>query len=327
MLQRGHREVAFRPVDHRIRDHTARDRLQRVLAAFLELEFRRHPGGELDQFMVQEGHPYFQAPGHRHVVHALDGIIDDQGGGVEAPDFVEEGIGLRLGQFVRHQLGGDVRYMPRWRNHLQVLGMVAVEVVAAEAFDRRAGFCGHQRIPEITAEHLIGALPRQHNLHLFRHPLAEQVERNHVVAHRRLGHGRHGFGQARQHLAVGDQVLVVTGFELRCDQVGELELVGLFSADTDAGHAFKADREGQQVVHVIGKQTHQQARIQTTRQQHAHRHVGGQAVAVQRAHQHLARVIQPLGLGQGLRRPRGVQVPVHLLCHWPVHAHRHRAGR
>ena len=230
-----------------------------------------------------------------------------------------EGVGLRLGEVARDQLGGHVRriglthHLPRRRDHCQVLGMVAVEVVAAETLDRRADLCVHQRVPEVAAEHLVGTLAGQHDLDLFRHPLAEQIERDHVVAHHRFRHQSHRFGQAGQHLAVGDEVLLVTGFESRGDQVRELEFVGFLRAHTDAGNAIEADREGQQVVDMIGQQTDRQVRIQPTRQQHTHRHVGGRAVAVERAHQHLARLAQPLGFGQRLRRPRGVQRLVHAL--------------
>lgn len=88
VLQGGHREVTLRPVDRRVREYTARDRLQRVLPPSLSFSTGGILAASSTSSWSEEGHPHFQAPGHRHVFDALDRIVDDQGGGVEAQDLV-----------------------------------------------------------------------------------------------------------------------------------------------------------------------------------------------------------------------------------------------
>src|ERR1700722_17078788 len=76
ILERGHRKIALRPVDHLGRRHLARGLLEDPFAAVAHLELGRDAGRELDQVVVEERHARLQAPRHGHVVDALDGVVD-----------------------------------------------------------------------------------------------------------------------------------------------------------------------------------------------------------------------------------------------------------
>ena len=82
VLEFRHREIAFRPVDDRIRDHLPGHLLEHVLAPAVDLVSGRYARGELDQLVIQERHPGLETPCHRHVVHALDGVVHEHHGGI-----------------------------------------------------------------------------------------------------------------------------------------------------------------------------------------------------------------------------------------------------
>ncbi len=81
--QRGHGEVALRPVDHRVGHDAARGALEHALAAVGELELGRDPRRELDQVVVEERRPRLQPVRHRHRVDALDRVLDEHQLGVD----------------------------------------------------------------------------------------------------------------------------------------------------------------------------------------------------------------------------------------------------
>ena len=61
--------------------------------------------------MIEERHARFQAPGHGHVVHALDRVIGDEHGGVHAQHLIEKGIRFGCGQVGSDGLRGVIRTM------------------------------------------------------------------------------------------------------------------------------------------------------------------------------------------------------------------------
>ena len=56
-----------------------------------------HIARQLDEIVVQEWHSPLEPPGHRHVVDALDGIVDQHDLRVQPQRGVDRGIGTRRG--------------------------------------------------------------------------------------------------------------------------------------------------------------------------------------------------------------------------------------
>ena len=307
MLERGHREITFRAVDHRVGDEAARHGLEREFAALAQLEFGRHAGRKFHQGAVEKGHAQLQCVGHGQVVHALDRVVDDEGGDIETQHLVEEGVGAGPAQRLLHQRGRHIRHLEFRRDHAQPLGMVAVEVMTGKALQGQAGFGLHVRVPEITAEHFVRPLAGKHDFDVAPDPFGQQVEGYDIVAEHRLGHARDGLRQSLQHRAVGDAELVVACAEGLGDEIGILEFIGLFGAVVQT---LEADGVGAQVTHMVGQQAHQQAGIEPAREQYAHRDIGGVHMAVDRAAQHRVGALQPLGLARRLAWTLGLQAPV-----------------
>ena len=69
--------------------------LEHALAAVGELELGRAGGGELDQLVVEERRARLQPVGHRHVVDALDRVVDEHHLGVQAQRAVDRRRGAR----------------------------------------------------------------------------------------------------------------------------------------------------------------------------------------------------------------------------------------
>ena len=57
-----------------------------------------HLRRQFHQMMIQKWNPRLQSPGHGHIIHPFDGIIDNQGGDIHAQDLVDKGVSARLGQ-------------------------------------------------------------------------------------------------------------------------------------------------------------------------------------------------------------------------------------
>ena len=71
----------------------------------------------------------------------------------------------------------------------------------------------------VAGEHLVGALPGLHDLDVFGHFLAEQVEGDAVVADHRLAHRADRTVERGQHPVGSDADLVVIGAEALGDDV------------------------------------------------------------------------------------------------------------
>ena len=90
------------------------------------------------------------------------------------------------------------------------------------------------------------------------------------MAHHRLAHRSDRATERGQHPVGVDADLVVVRGEVAGDQIGVLELVALFSS-----RGLEADRERRDtVLPGFGEESDDQAGIQATRQQAAHRYVG-----------------------------------------------------
>ena len=139
-----------------MRHHQARGVLEHALAFVVELEFRRDRRGKLDQFVIEERHAGFQAPGHCHVVDALDRIVDQHDMRVEPQGPVDRGGGAFAQQMIADQRQADIavgdplvaqlrlqRFVGAIEEHL---GIVAHHIVGI----------GQRRIPVVAAEHLVG---------------------------------------------------------------------------------------------------------------------------------------------------------------------------
>ena len=184
--------------------------------------------------------------------------------------------------------------------------MVTVEIFIGKTLDARGKGMVHARIPEIAAEYLIGTLPALHHLDLLRHHFREQIKRHRILAEHGLGHIGKGLGQARQHLVIGHHKLVVFGIEPLGNRVGILELIAFF-----LGRVFKTHGKGfQSLLSGFGQQAHQQAGIDAAGKQYTHRHIGDLHPLFHRPAQLIMYRLYPVGLGHGLFRSPGFQLPV-----------------
>ena len=82
-----------------------------MFAAIGQFHFRWHGGGQLHQLCIQKRHARLQTPGHGHIVHALDRVIDNQGSHIHRQHPVKVLIGFHLIEQVLHQLGGDILHV------------------------------------------------------------------------------------------------------------------------------------------------------------------------------------------------------------------------
>src|SRR5664280_2498285 len=90
--QGGDREVALGAIDHRIGDEPASRGLEHALATLGEFELGRAGGRELDELVIKEGSSGLEAPGHGHVVDALDGIVDEHDLRIEPERAVDRAV-------------------------------------------------------------------------------------------------------------------------------------------------------------------------------------------------------------------------------------------
>ena len=218
-----------------------------MLALAAQLEGGRHGRGQLDQLVVEKGHARFQAPGHGHVVHALDRVVGDEHRRIHAQYLVDEFVGERFRQMRGNELAGVIAAVQGRLGHVEEFVVIAVEVMLAEAVERAAlRFRRHARIPEIAAEDFVRALAALHHFHRLRHLFGQEVEGHGILREHGLAHLRHRLGQALEYVGVGNQVLVVTRAVHRRHRVGILEFAAaLFRL------VFETDRKGHQVRHAL----------------------------------------------------------------------------
>ena len=276
MRQRRHREVALGAVDDLRGDHLPGGLLEHALAVMCDLQLGRAGGRQFDEFVIEERHPAFQTPGHRHVVDALDRVVHQHHRGIEAQRPVDSGLGAVPGEVVGDELLAQIALgeVVLRDEPCDACG-VAVEERLAVVGDRAVQRCrvGHRRIPVVAREHLVGALPGLHHLDVLGHFLAEQIEGDAVVADHRLAHGADRTVQCGQHAVGADADLMVIGAETLGDDVGVLELVARHAA-----HRLEADGESRQsVLARFGEQPDDQAGVDSAGQQTSDGHVGDQA--------------------------------------------------
>ena len=211
-----HREVALRPVDHGVRHDAAAGPLEHALAAVGQLQLRRDRARELDELVVQERHPGLQPPGHRHVVDPLHRVVDEHDRRVVAQRGVHRGPGPgspeALGDVRRRCVVIDQPVRLQQPGHRRPAAVeehpgVRLDGLLARHPDQR-------RIPVVPAEHLVRALAGLDDLDRLRDLLAEQVERDAVVADHRLAHRRDRRVDPGQQLRGVDLDPVVVGVEV-----------------------------------------------------------------------------------------------------------------
>ena len=259
-------------------------------------------GGQLDEFVVEERDPALETPGHRHVVDALDRVVDQHDGGVEPQCAVDAGLGAGAGEVLGDELParialGEVVVRDECGDAAEVAVEERGAIAGHRAVERRR--VGHRRIPVIAREHLVGALAGLHDLDVLGHFLAEQIEGDAVVADHRLAHGADRAVERGQHPVGADADLMVVGGETFGDDVGVLELVALHAADR-----LEADRERRQAVLAgLGEQPDDQAGVDAAGQQAADRYVGDQAALDREAQRRENRVL-PVAFGPVGASPR-----------------------
>ena len=180
---------------------------------------RRDMPGQLNQFMIKERYARLQPPGHGLTVDPFDRIIDQHHIGIEAQSLVDRVIGAGLRKMGAHEFKTGIKIG-------QVVGRQVLTDLSMTAIKERAGVCGnrigsagHWRIPVVTTEDFIGALPRLYNLDVLGNLTREQEEPDIVVRHHGLGHGPDGMRQIGHHLVGANHQLVMIGVVMLGDQV------------------------------------------------------------------------------------------------------------
>ncbi|MNO50300.1 hypothetical protein D3C76_406710 [compost metagenome] len=266
MLQARYREVTLLAVDHLMRDHPSRRLLEHLLAAVGQLEAGGNACRQFHQAVIEERRTRLQAPGHGHVVHTLDRVVDQHHGAVQAQRLVHGSRCAGTREVFAHEVAGSVGFQqPGGLHGVAVFGVAAVEERLTVG---RIGIVGavHLRVPVVTGEQLIGTLAALYALAVLGHFPRQQVEGDAVVADHRFAHGAEGGRQLVDDFVFGNAQLVVTGAVVFGDQVRILELVAALAAGI-----FKADGEGRQVVNAhFAQQADQQAGVDAAGQQHTH---------------------------------------------------------
>ena len=197
------------------------------------LELRWAGGGQFDEVVIEERHSALQTPRHRHVVDALDRIVDQHHRGVQPQRAVDSGLGAGAGEVLGDELPARIALgeVSRCGTSAATPAVVPVEERGAVAGHRRRRATPrpvtHRGIPVVAGEHLVGALPGLHHLDVLGDFLAEQIEGDAVVADHRLAHRADRAVERGQHPVGADADLVVIGVEALGDDVGVLELVAL----------------------------------------------------------------------------------------------------
>ena len=145
---------------------------------------------QLDQLVVEERRARLQAVGHRHVVDALDRVVDEHDPRVQPQRAVDgRGGAGALEPLARRTRARRRRPRPR-RVSSRSCRVVAVEELRRVGVQPAARRLEQRRVPAVAAEHLVGALAGLHDLALAADRLREQPERDAVVRDHRLAHRR-----------------------------------------------------------------------------------------------------------------------------------------
>src|SRR6476660_7453748 len=128
--------------------------------------------GQLDQLVVEEGHPALQAPRHRHVVDALDRVVHQHHGRVEPQRAVDARRGACTGEVLGDELSAGIPVGAVWsatyrlrdvsrcderRDALTVAVEERLAVAGHRAVDGGGVGLTHRGIPVVAGEHLVGA--------------------------------------------------------------------------------------------------------------------------------------------------------------------------
>ena len=314
VAERGHREVALGAVDDLGRQHAPRGLLEHALAVMGELERRRARGRELDEVVVEERRARLQAEGHRHVVHALDRVVDEHHLGVQAQRPIHGPIGARA----REVLGGEVP------------AGVLVEPPAIAEQRRRARRAGGRRTPARrprgrrrrpaaaagtrSSRARISSAPCPHCTTFTCWETSSESRWKATQSWETIGSlmARHRLVQGRQQAIVVDPDLVVVGLEARLPP-------GRSSANSSPSRPPAAGNPTLKVCKAplarLREQRDDQARVQAAREQDPHRDVGHHAT-IDRHAQRLEHGVLPIR--RRPVRPRRIaregRVPVHRCC-------------
>ena len=120
--------------------------------------------------MVEKRHSRLQAPGHRHVVHPLDRVVDQHDLGVEAQCLVDRALCAGGGEVTLYEVAAEVVTDEPGGDRFGKLRVVSVEEHVCIVVNRRAAV-DQWRIPVITGEHLVRTLAALHHFDVLRHPL------------------------------------------------------------------------------------------------------------------------------------------------------------
>lgn len=223
-LSPGTGEVALGTIDDRRRDNLSRGLLEYILALVRQFEATRHAGGEFDHLVVEERNTSLQTPGHGHVVHAFDRVVDQHHRGVQTQRLVQAAAGARLGEVIADELAGIIFLSPLRHYGLAIL----IEAAIHEGFlvgAHRVACLVHLRIPVIASEDFIGPLAALHHLAVLGYFAGKQEEGDVVMADHRLVHRLEGVGQLGKDLLLGNHQLVMVRSEMLGNQIRVLELV------------------------------------------------------------------------------------------------------
>ena len=116
-----------------------------------ELELGGAVRRQLDQLVIEEGRPRLQSPRHRHVVHALDGVVDEHHLAVDPQRAIQRRGGARGREVALHELARGIAGEPQaGMHHRAALGVRAVHElgdVLAGAAPGAAASGGYQEYP------------------------------------------------------------------------------------------------------------------------------------------------------------------------------------
>ena len=139
--------------------------------------------------MVEERRTRLDAAVHRHVVDALDRIVDEHHLAVQAQRAIDRRRGAGRGEAALDELARGVEVEPQTRvDRGARLGVRAIDELGDVLVGAGTRRVGERLIPGVACKDLVGALPRLHDLDVARDLLAEQVKRDAVVRDHRLAH-------------------------------------------------------------------------------------------------------------------------------------------
>ena len=273
MDQGRHREVALLAVDDLGREDPPAGVLEHALATLGELQLGRAGGGQLDELVVEERHARLQAPGHRHVVHALDRVVDEHHlacpGGAPGPSAASAPGAVMC---ARHELPAGVAVDEEVRSTTSAMLGVRRGRRTGRSTPRAGSRVAarQRRVPVVAGEDLVGALARLHDRDVS--VTCSDSRSKATTSWLTIGSAIAPIAAParRRSRSPGTTIWWWSVANSLGDDVGELELVAL-----PAAGRLEADAEGRQAVLArLGEQPDDEAGVQPAGQQHADRHVG-----------------------------------------------------